>query len=271
MNARTGLFIAAIFACAAAPGARAQQPGDAPQPLQLRLDRALELRLGGQRVSGGLADWRDASLWATYRAGRHLLQAELAAQRRFHDAGTYAAVTDTYTFDEDWFASLTLGAGDGAFFLPRYRADMFIHRKLLRDKRLVASFGAGHYRAPDGHIDRSYTVGAAYYFAGPWVGQAAVRFNESDPGSVRARRQFVALTYGRERAALVVARYGWGREAYLAIGPARALVDFESREASVQWRRWFDAGHGVSLTLEHYRNPLYERSGATVGYFTDFR
>ena len=271
MTTRASLVSAAILACAATTSALAQEAGEAPQPLQLRLDRGLELRVGGQHVSGGLGDWRETALWGTHRAGRHLLQAELAAQRRFHDAGTYAAITDTYTIDDDWFASLTLGAGDGAFFLPRYRGDVFLHRKLLRDKRLVAALGAGHYRAPDGHIDRSYTVGAAYYFATPWVAQAAVRFNESDPGSVRARQQFVALTYGRSRADVVVARYGWGREAYLAIGPARALVDFESREASLQWRHWFDAGHGVSLALEHYRNPLYRRSGATVGYFTSFR
>ena len=263
--------LAAALACSAGLAALAQQPGDAPEPLQLRLDRSLEVRAGAQHVTGGFGDWRDASVFGTYRTGRHLLQAELASQHRFHDAGTYAAVIDTYTFDDDWFASLAIGAGDGAFFLPRYRADAFVHRKLLRDRRLVATLGAGYYRAPDGHVDRSFTVGGAYYFEAPWVVQAAVRFNESDPGSVRARQQFVALTYGRERRDVVVARYGWGREAYLAISPGRALVDFASREATLQWRHWLDARQGVSIALEHYRNPLYERSGATVGWFASFQ
>ena len=260
---------AALAACAAAGAFAQQQSAEPPQPLQLRLDRGLELRLGAQRVSGDLGDWRERSLWGSYRAGAHLLQAELASQRRFGDSGTYGALTDTVTLDADWFASLTLGAGDGAFFLPRYRADAFVHRKLLPDRRLVASLGVGYYRAPDGHIDRNVTVGGANYFAAPWVVQAAVRFNESDPGSVRARQQFVAVTYGRERDDLVVGRYGWGRESYLAIGPARALVDFASREASIQWRHWFDARHGIAVGLEHYRNPLYERSGGFVSWIVD--
>ena len=146
-----------------------------------------------------------------------------------------------------------------------------MHRKLLADRRLVASLGWGHYRAPDGHIDRSVTLGAAYYFSSPWVLQAAVRQNESDPGSVRARQYFVAATYGRPGADIVVGRYGWGRESYLAIGPASALVDFSSREASLAWRHWFGARHGMSLALEHYRNPLYDRSGAALGYFMQFQ
>lgn len=263
--------LCALAACLAAAATHAQQPGEAPPALPPGLDRAVELRAGAQQVSGDVGDWRDITLLGTYRTGRHLLQAELAAQRRFHDSGTYAAINDTFTFDDDRFASIGVGAGDGAFFLPRYRVDAFVHRKLLPDRRLVASLGAGYYRAPDGHVDRSFTLGAAYYFAQPWVVQAAVRFNESDPGSVRARQQFVAVTYGRERADLVVARYGWGREAYLAIGPSRALVDFSSREASVQWRHWLDPVHGVSVALEHYRNPVYDRAGLAVGYFRSFR
>jgi YaiO family outer membrane protein len=242
-----------------------------PGGMALRLDRStLELRLGGQQVSNGYGDWREASLIGTSVRGNHAVRGELASLHRFDRAGTYAGVMDTITLSPDWYGSLALGAGDGAFYLPRYRADAFINRKFLGARNLVGSLGIGYYRAPDGHVDRSLTLGGQYYFEAPWILQAAVRFNESDPGSVRARQQSVALTYGREPGDSLVARYSWGREAYLAIGPAASLVDFASREGGVQWRHWIDRSWGMTVSAEHYRNPLYHRTGVAVGFFTAF-
>lgn len=264
---RAHCFVIALAASAVA-GASAQDSAN-PGGLALRLDRSnLELRLGAQQVTNGYGDWREASVVGTYIRGNHAVRGELASLHRFGESGTYAGIMDTITLTPDWYGSIALGAGDGAFYLPRYRADAFINRKFLPARNLVGSLGAGYYRAPDGHIDRSVTVGGQYYFESPWIVQAAVRFNESDPGSVRARQQIVALTYGREPGDTVVARYSWGREAYLAIGPTTSLVDFASREGTLQWRHWFDRSWGVSLTAEHYRNPLYRRTGLLVGLFT---
>jgi YaiO family outer membrane protein len=240
--------------------------------ISLRLDRSsLELRLAAQQVSAGYGNWREAGITGTYSRGPHVLRGELAALRRFNESGSYVAVMDTVTLDPDWYASVAAGAGDGAFYLPRYRFDAFINRKLLAARNLVFSVGVGYYSSPDGHIDRSLTVGGLYYFAAPWIVQGAVRFNESDPGSVRARQQLVAVTYGRDRAAQLVARYTWGRESYLAIGPASSLVDFRSREANILWRYRLDRSRGISVAAEHYRNPAYRRTGVMLGYFVELQ
>lgn len=254
----------AAVAAAMTGVAQAQEPPG----MDLRLDRStLELRLGAQRLTAGYPSWREGTLLLTHRSGAHLWQAELSSQQRFGARGTFVSIMDTYTVNADWYASLALAAGDGAFFLPRRRVDAFLYRKLLEDRSLVAFAGVGDYRAPDGHEDRMLTVGAIKYFAAPWVLQGGVRFNESRPGPVRTRQQFVAATYGRAPDDQVTARYGWGREGYLAIAPGTLRVDFESREASLQWRRWIDRSQGVSVALEHYRNPFYHRSGVMVGYF----
>jgi YaiO family outer membrane protein len=273
MSGRRRLVAASALALAGAiAGAARAEPASDDPGIALRLDRSsLELRLSAQRVTAEYGDWREGVLVGTYSGGRHVLRGELAAMRRFHESGTYVAVMDTVTLDRDWYASVAAGAGDGAFYLPRYRVDAFINRKLSSARNLVLSLGAGHYRAPDGHIDRSATVGAHYYFRAPWIVQAAVRFTESDPGSVRARQQFVALTYGNDRRGQIVARYGWGREAYLAIGPSTSLVDFASREVNVQWRYWLDRSQGIVVAGEHYRNPAYHRAGALVGYFAELK
>lgn len=232
--------------------------------------RSLELSAGGQSLSAGFSNWRDLTLRGTYGLPRHLLQGEVSLNRRFDKDGAFVGVSDTYTFNEDWFGSVALGVGDGAFYLPRYRIDATLYKKWLADRSLVSSVGVGYYDAPDGHTDRSVSLGAAYYFASPWIVEGGVRLNSSNPGSVRTQQQFVAVTYGRNKQDLVTTRYAWGSEGYLAIAANTQLVNFDSREASVAWRHWLDQRTGLLVSANRYTNPLYHRSGINIGIFHDF-
>lgn len=246
---------------------------DIPAPLVLASEegkRSLELSAGGQSLSAGFGNWRDLTLRGSYGLPRHLLQGEVSLNRRFDKDGAFAGVSDTYTFNEDWFGSVALGVGDGAFYLPRYRVDATLYKKWLADRSLVSSVGVGYYNAPDGHTDRSLSLGAAYYFASPWIVEGGLRLNSSNPGSVRTRQQFVAVTYGRDKQDLVSARYTWGGEGYLAVAANTQLVNFDSREGSVAWRHWLDSRTGLLLSANRYTNPLYRRSGINVGIFHDF-
>ncbi|MDP3311362.1 MAG: YaiO family outer membrane beta-barrel protein, partial [Polaromonas sp.] len=83
--------------------------------------RSLELSTGAQTLTGGFGKWRDLTLRGAYGAGAHVFQGELSHHDRFGQSGTFVGVSDTYTFDSDWHASLALGAGDGAFYLPKFR------------------------------------------------------------------------------------------------------------------------------------------------------
>lgn len=232
--------------------------------------RSLELSTGVQNLSNGFGNWRDVTLKGVYGVDKHVLQGELSAHKRFGENGTFLGLSDTYTFNEDWFGSVALGVGDGAFYLPRYRVDGTISRKFLPGRNLVGTVGAGYYNAPDGHTDRSLSLGAAYYFEAPWIVEGGVRLNRSNPGSVDTQQQFVALTWGRHKQDLVTARYGWGSEGYLAIAANRQLVNFDSREASLTWRHWFNARTGALVGANRYSNPLYRRSGVNVGVFHEF-
>ena len=156
--------------------------------------RSLELSAGAQSLTGGFGNWRDLTLRGTYGAGAHVLQGELSQHHRFGQHGTFAGVSDTYTFNPDWYGSVALGAGDGAFYLPKSAFDATLYRKFLPKRNLVGSVGVGYYDAPTGYTDRSVSLGAAYYFEAPWIVEGGVRFNTSNPGSVRSQQQFVALT-----------------------------------------------------------------------------
>lgn len=232
--------------------------------------RRFEFSAGGQNLTAGYGSWSDVTLKGMYEASSHLLQSEVSVNRRFDKNGTFAGISDTYTFNEDWFGSLALGAGDGAFYLPKYRVDAAIYRRWLAERNLVTSLGGGYYKAPDGHADKSIAVGAAYYFDSPWIVEGGLRLNSSDPGSIKTQQKFVAVTYGRDKQDLITARHGWGGEGYLSVAAGAQLVNFKSRESSLTWRHWIDARTGAFIGANHYINPLYKRSGINVGIFHDF-
>jgi YaiO family outer membrane protein len=230
----------------------------------------VEVNLGAQNLSNGYGDWKDLTIRSTYKHNQHVLQAEVSANRRFNKDGLFVGVSDTYTFNDDWYGFLAVGAGDGAFYFPRYRVDGAIYRKMLPERNLVGSLGAGYYRAPDGHTDNTLSLGLAYYFQMPWILEGGVRFNNSQPGSINTRQQFVAATYGKDKRDLVIARYGWGKEGYLAIAANSQIVNFKSSEATLTWRHWFNPSTGMLLSATRYSNPAYRRTGLNIGLFTSY-
>lgn len=245
-------------------------PAAAPAEVGPLLKKSVELNVNAQNLTNGFGQWRDVTLRGTVALPSHVLQAELSAQDRFNQRGTYLGISDTYSINDDWYASLALGAGDGAFYLPRYRVDAAIYRKWLPDRSLVTSVGAGYYSAPDGHSDNSISLGAIYYFKAPWVVEGGVRFNSSNPGAIRTHQQFVAATWGRDKQDTVSARYGWGGEGYQTVASNTQLVNFQSNETSLTWRHWLTPRGGVLIGASDYRNPSYTRSGINAGLFTEF-
>ncbi|QOL48147.1 YaiO family outer membrane beta-barrel protein [Massilia litorea] len=232
--------------------------------------RQLELAARYDSLTGELGKWRDLSLRGALQVGDHLLQAELSSQQHFRVHGNFAGISDTYVFSPDWYGSLALGVGDGSFFLPKYRIDAFLNKKWLASKSLVTSIGFGRYRAPDGHVDRSTSLGLIYYFAIPLVLEGGIRRNISDPGAVSSRQKYVAATYGEHGKQLFIARHGWGTEGYLPFAPGSSLVGYPSHETSLSWRYWTSRRSGIAIEAHRYANSLFRRKGVTVSAFHDF-
>lgn len=232
--------------------------------------RRLELSTSAQHLTAGYGNWRDQRAVGTYEAGSHVWQGELAARHAFGQDGKYLAVGDTLTFSPDWYGNLTVGAGDGAFYLPRVRVDLTASRKWGSSRQLVTSLGGTYYKAPDGHIDHALSLGGTYYFKQPWIVEAGLRLNRSNPGGISTHQQFAALTYGHFRQDLGTVRYAYGGEGYQAIAANTTLVNFQSRQFSASWRHWVSPDWGWLVAAERYSNPYYVRSGLTLGLFHDF-
>ena len=242
----------------------------APVVEQTNLPRSLELSTSFQNLSSGFGSWRDVTLRGTYGLPSHVLQGELSLNRRFNKDGVFVGLSDTYTFNEDWYANVTTGFGDGAFYLPRYRLDATLYRKWLANRNLVTSVGAGVYKAPDGHSDNSLSLGLVYYFDAPWIAEGGVRLNSSNPGAIKTQQQFLALTYGRDKEDLITVRHAWGAEGYQTIAASAQLVNFKSNETSMSWRHWVTPRTGVLVGANRYTNPFYNRSGLNIGIFHNF-
>jgi YaiO family outer membrane protein len=280
-------FVLLILSLAFALRANAQQdaaPADPPQSSQQAPGTATPpapapekiltnyVEAGGsyRQLSNGFGRWSGGYARGVLAQGKNIWNGEVNGQHEFGDAGVYLAAGDTYNFNSDWYASLTLGSSVGGFFWPRFRADAFVNRKWAARKQLITTFGFGYYAAKDVHRDRSFFLGTTYYFQGPWIIEDGVRFNISNPGTVFSPSGFVAVTEGRNKQHYVTVNAGFGQEAYQLIGPSAVLTRFASQTLTITWRQWVGKNWGFNLVADYYHSPFYQRGGGSLGLFKEF-
>lgn len=222
-------------------------------------------------LSDGYGSWTHQFVRGVLQTGAaDTWNAELVHARQFGDSGTLVVLGNTHRFDDRWHASVSLAGSSGGFFFPHARLDLSASRKWLANKNLVGTLGVTAVDSKDGHRDRSVLLGASYYFDSPWVLEAGVRVNRSNPGRVMSNGKYLAATYGRHRQQIVSLRYGFGSEAYQYVGPDALLVDFSSRVWTATWRTWLRPRQGIALRAEAYRNPYYARRGVELSAFQEF-
>jgi len=267
----------------------AQTTSNAPAPgsslpglggLSLGLDGPGYIEIGGSHssLSGGNADWNDFYFRGMLSAGHNALTGELTRQARFGDSGWFYGMGLTRTLSEDWFAQISAGgSADGGFFIPRFRTDVLINRKLLHRRQLVATVGFGFDQSKIADHDIRAQLEGMYYFEFPVVLQGGVMWTRAEPGNILARTQYIAVNQGHDKEHYFSIRYMWGREGYEVVGapsssaPAfNVLFDFPVREVSGRWRQWIGPNWGVNLNVEHHQEPAYHRWGGTAGVFLDF-
>lgn len=232
--------------------------------------RGVELYSAHHQLSAGYGDWREVGARGIYETGAHQIAAEVATMNRFNQDANYLGVGDTVVLDPLWYASLAVGAGDGATYLPRYRADVFLHRKLLPARNLVASLGMGHFKSPDGHRDDNISLGGTLYLEQPWVLQGEMRHTHSNPGQVGTAQYFVAATWGHHKQTLVTGRYGWGEEGYQSLGSLGAIARFSSHQSTLTVKHWMGSDWGIKASADNYKNPYYRREGLLLAVFKDW-
>lgn len=270
-NGTRALPLLGMLALLAATDVRAQAEATPPRTFAPLLTGFIEGGLGHANLSGDNANWNDQYV----RGGvnftpKDYVTGEISHQSHFGDHGTFFGLGYTRTFDENWYGFISAGTSAGGFFLPEFRADGLLFRKLLEKKNLVASVGFTYYRAKDVYTDKTLLLGLTYYFDAPWILQLGARLNRSDPGNVRSNRGIVAIAYGRDKDQFITLKYDGGSEAYQLTGEQALLSDFKSHEVSLTWRKWITKRYGINLRAIYYDNPSYTRKQAEIGVFAEF-
>lgn len=280
------IFFAFLLVCAMAEAQSTSTTTAAPGSslpglggLTLGLNGPGYIELGGSHsaLTGGNANWNDFYFRGMLSGGRNAFTAEINREGRFGDSGWFGGLGLTRTLSEDWYAQISAGASAGGFFLPKFRTDALINRKLFKRRQLVATVGIGFDQSKTVDHDERFQIGASYYFEHPFVLQGGLMWTHANPGNILARTQYIAINQGHEKEHFVSLRYGWGREGYEVVGaptnlaPAfNVLFDFPVRDISGTWRQWIGPNWGLNLNIEHHEEPAYHRFGGTFGVFLDF-
>jgi YaiO family outer membrane protein len=222
-------------------------------------------------LSDSQPSWNDVYLRGGMSFSSNTVNLEFSRQSRFGDSGWFYNGGWVHTWAPKWYTDVHLGTSTGSFFLPRFRVDGFVHRKVLSREQLVLNFGAGYDKSRLQASAYRITPGAAYYFDRfPLVLEGGVTWTQSNPGSVVARSQYVALTEGRAKEHYLAVRAEVGREAYEIIQGQATAFNFPIRNFAGTWRQWLAPNWGLNFNVERDGNPFYHRLGGTIGIFLDF-
>ncbi|HXB20132.1 MAG TPA: YaiO family outer membrane beta-barrel protein [Candidatus Solibacter sp.] len=216
------------------------------------------------------APWGDAYLRGVMSRGSNALNGELIRQVRYSDTGWYYNLGWIRTWNPDWYTEVSAGSSTRGFFLPKFRANALINRKILARKQLVLTGGVGYDKSKTVNDATRFQAGGTYYFERPFVLQGGVTWTHANPGGILARSQYLAVTQGHDKEHYISVRAEIGREGYELIGPQTTLFNFVVHNYSVNWRQWIGPNWGVNLAFEHERNPSFRRNGGTLGIFMDF-
>jgi YaiO family outer membrane protein len=227
----------------------------------------LDLGYSMAHLTNGYGDWYGVRLRGLHQFGHQTVTAELSELRRFGQRTTFGAVNYVRDFDADWFGAIGFSGTTSGTILPSERVDVSLNRKLLPQRSLVLSLGAGYAWNRSGHRDQLYHAGVIWYATPKLIGEIGMNYNVDAPGSVKAPAYYAAVSYGTIGKSVLGIRGSFGREAYQAIGAGSQIVDFRSNEIDVQWRYWLTKRWGTQLEFNSYHNPYYSRRGFEISLF----
>ncbi|KVE38046.1 YaiO family outer membrane beta-barrel protein [Burkholderia sp. BDU5] len=227
----------------------------------------LSLAYSTAHLTHGYGNWYGVHLRGLYQAGGRTVIGELSQLHRFGETTQLGAITYVQDMGPDWFGGIGFAGTTSGTILPSARVDLSINRKLLSNRSLVLSAGAGYAWNRNGHRDQLYHLGAIWYALPKWIFEAGWNYTVDSPGSVKAPAYYGAVTYGEVGKSVIVLRGGFGREAYQAIGNNAQITDFRSHEMSLKWRYWITRKWGTQVEFDYYHNPYYSRFGGEVGVF----
>ncbi|CAB3790260.1 hypothetical protein LMG28138_02952 [Pararobbsia alpina] len=105
---------------------------------------------------------------------------------RFGERTTFGSIDYIKDLDADWFGAARFAGTTQGTILPSARVDLSINRKVLLDRSLVFSLGAGYAWNRSGHRTQLYHAGLIWYVVPQWILEAGWNYSVDSPGSIKA-------------------------------------------------------------------------------------
>lgn len=259
-----GALAAQATAVSAAPAAAAPS-ADADAPPVLRPSLELSSEFG--HLTQGYGAARTVGVKYTRPLAGGVLDLTATQQRRFDESGHYIGLQLTRDVDERNYVSLALGGGSSVLW-PIWRTDLHWHHKWGEQLNYVTGLGYMYASNRNDRNDRGLLLSLTGYFD-QLVVEGGLHVNRNNPGQVRAGSQYLAATWGRDQVGTLMLRGETAQEAYQSIGVNQQLVDFDSRNLSIEWRHWWRPGHSLIVGGKVYRNPYYTQTDLRLGVKLD--
>jgi YaiO family outer membrane protein len=218
-----------------------------------------------QRVSNDFGDWRGIYLRSVRPSRVDTWYVEGMALEAFGQRGGQVGATHRHDWSQHLFHVLGATVGSGAAILPRVRTDGMLGVRFGSRNEWQATAGGSYVKSTTSLYDVAATTSLAWYAPRALVLEAAARFNDSRPGNIASHRLFgVAILTPSPRRSISL-RAGGGTEGWQIVSATTTLRRFASQDYSLAWREKLSAHWALSVQGDHYTNPYYTRTGATLG------
>ena len=258
---RRSMRVLASAAILVIPMAQAQSTG----PLA-RVD------VGGSysALSGGYSSWQSLYVRASLPDGSGANYAEAVRRMAFDQSATLVSVGRVHDLNPDWMASGFFTVSEGGDFVPYSKWDVSVTRKLLPNRSLLVTGGLSRSVNHHGYRDEAVLASVTWFPIDPWMLEAGVRSNTSNPGSVSGERYWGVVGWRQAQQREITARFETGQEGWSVLGSQADVVGFRSQLYNLVWSEWLGEREGVKVTVEHYDNPYYRRNTLDLAVFKQF-
>lgn len=232
-----------------------------------RAQTSVELISGASQVSGSTNHHTSFGIRVRHQRARDIWYLGVSRESAYGDEGWLGNISNTHTFNDKWRTHLSATTSMDAFFLPRYRFDAQLGRRLGRNRVWEVTGSAMTRAAQDEHRDVGGGVGVFRFLPGGFAVETDVFWTHTSPEDIVTRRHHVgAMWFGKGRE--LSARVGFGKESYLPIRADSTMVAFNSYDVTGRWVEPISSTVAVVLVGSYYDNPHYRSTGYSVGVVT---
>lgn len=234
-------------------------------PLSAAAQTSVEVTGGTASLSNGQGTHTSTGIRLRHAQPRDIWYLGLSRESRLNESGFLGNVSNTHILSPVWTSHLGATTSTAAFFLPRYRFDAQLARKLGGPRAWVVTGSLMHSAARDDHSDVGAGIGLSRFLTRTLAVDASVMWKLIMPEDFIARRQNAGVAWYTPQRELSV-RAGFGEEGFQLVSADSVLVGFNSQDVTVRWLEWTSSTIGVAVSATYYKNPDYHSTGysATV-------